>query len=384
VQAALDASATDQNFSDMNTTINDILARITGLSFVPSSSSTSIFNTNVVVNGTLNNIPNSIYQHLSNISSDVQFQIDHAYTTISIGLISATTISYGSTPTVLITNTGSDKTAILNFSFGIPEGHSITGPQGPAGSNGSNGADGADGADGRDGANGDSSAATAAAIAAGVEAGVASAAAIAAAASASASAISAATAVAAVEGIQLEVNALTTRVAVVETEDDLLNTDVDNLNVKTTGMSYLEGQTTFTSTVESANLISNGTLYVGGTSQFHDALSVDSINSLAGSLNLNNQVNISAVNTTISNNLKADNISPSYGTLNMCQNVGENARIGQYSNVDINGDVVNIATDNILNVVNIGNQLTTINLYGTVNTYSIFGFRKNGDFLSQF
>jgi len=381
VQQQLDGSATDENFSTINTTINSILERITGLSFIASSSSTSTFSTNVVVNGTLNGISNNIYSYLQNVTSDIQFQIDHAYTTISVGLINATTLSYGSTPTVLITNSGSDKTAILNFSFGIPEGRSITGPQGPTGSSGNTGSTGSTGPTGPAGPAGSDATVTLGVL--NTVLGV----------------TNIATTVASVvviEGqiatIQAQIVALETQLATLQTELSTLTTrvttvetDVDVLQQKTTEMSYVEGQTTFTSTVESANLISNNTLYVGGTSQFHDAMSVNNINSLGGSLNLmNNQVNISAVNTTISNNLKVDNITPSYGTLNMCQNVDENVRIGQYSNVDINGEIVNIATDNILNTVNIGNQLTTINLFGTVNTYSIFGFRKNGDFLSQF
>jgi hypothetical protein len=116
IQEQLNASATDENFTNMNNEINSILTRITGLSFIPSSSSTTQFNTNVNVLGTLNGIPNNIYQYLSNCREDIQYAIDHAYTTVSIG--SVTNINYGQN--AYVNNTGSTKTAILNF--GIPGG----------------------------------------------------------------------------------------------------------------------------------------------------------------------------------------------------------------------------------------------------------------------
>ena len=53
--------------------------------------------------------------------------------------------------------------------------------------------------------------------------------------------------------------------------------------------------------------------------------------------------------------------------------------------ITVSGNIINSNLDNKLNqCVKTGDFPTTINLYGTINTYSIFGFRKNGDFLSQF
>ena len=127
IQQALDASATDENFASMNTSINSILQRITGMSFVESSSSTTVFSTNMTVNGTLNGVPNSIYQYLINCREDIQYALDHAYTTVTVN--SVTGVAYGQNANV--TNTGTTKTALLNFYIpaGQP-GESITGPAG--------------------------------------------------------------------------------------------------------------------------------------------------------------------------------------------------------------------------------------------------------------
>jgi outer membrane murein-binding lipoprotein Lpp len=139
----------------------------------------------------------------------------------------------------------------------------------------------------------------------------------------------------AVAGIETQVNTLTTQVEGLATEVTNLNTDVDALNVKTTGMNYANAQTTFSQTVEASNLISDGTLYVAGTSQMHNTLSVNHINGLNGSaLNLNGNVNI--------------------------------------------------GTDTYVNTIYIGSGLSTIVLAGSVQTYDVFGFRNDGGFLSQF
>jgi hypothetical protein len=117
------STASNENFTSMNASISSIQSTLTNI-FYNSTTNTTEFNDNVIVTGTLNGVSNSVYAYLANVTSDIQFAIDHAYTTISIGSVSS--LSYGQTPTV--TNTGTEKTAILNF--GIPTGQSITGPAG--------------------------------------------------------------------------------------------------------------------------------------------------------------------------------------------------------------------------------------------------------------
>jgi hypothetical protein len=320
IQQQLDASATDENFTNINNEIDIIQTTLTGMMFVPSSSSTTVFNTNMIVNGLLNGVANSVFGYLANVTSDIQFQIDHAFTTISIGNV--TNLTYGQNATV--TNTGSTKTAILNF--GIPAGQSITGPAGidaiqptftigtitdgstpsvtltgtqtepilnfvlkqgikgdtgNTGSSGSQGERGERGEKGDTGDAGDSSVATASAVAAAASAAVASAAAIGSAASASASAISAASALTAVAAIQTEVNTLNTQVQTIQTEVTTLSTDVDVLQLKTSAQSNNGVSTIFNNIVEGSSLVSNSNLYVPNNATVLGTLYTSNITSLS-------------------------------------------------------------------------------------------------------
>ena len=319
IQSQLDGLPTSENFSYINSQISAINTTLTGMSFVESSSSTTAFSTNMTVVGTLNNVPNSIFQYLINCREDIQYALDHAYTTITIN--SVTGVAYGQSAN--ITNTGTTKTALLNFYIpaGQP-GESITGPagidaiqptftigsvtdgstpsvtltgtqtepilnfvlkqgnDGQNGRDGSDGSDGRDGSDGQDGADGDSSIATASAVAAAASAAVASAAAIGSAASASASAISAASALTAVAAIQTEVNTLNTQVQTIQTEVTTLNTDVDVLQLKTSAQSNNGVSTIFNNIVEGSSLVSNSTLYVPNNATVLGTLYTSNITSL--------------------------------------------------------------------------------------------------------
>jgi hypothetical protein len=127
IQTQLDnirnSTASNENFTSMNASISAIQSTLTNI-FYNSTTNTTEFNDNVLISGTLNGISNSIYGYLANVTGDIQNQIDHAYTTISVGSVS--NLAYGQNATV--TNTGTLKTAILNF--GIPAGQSVTGPAG--------------------------------------------------------------------------------------------------------------------------------------------------------------------------------------------------------------------------------------------------------------
>ena len=368
IQQQLDSSATDENFTNMNNEISAIQTTLTGMSFVPSSSSTTVFNTNMIVNGLLNGVANSVFGYLANVTSDIQFQIDHAFTTISIGSVS--NLTYGQNATV--TNTGSTKTAILNF--GIPAGQrgesgqdaiqptfsigsvestpygtspsvTLTGTQidpilnfvletGQRGETGAKGDTGDRGATGDTGPQGETGAQGPAGSDASVTLGVLNTVlGVANIASTIASVIVIEGQIATIQAqiitletelatLQTELTALTTRVTTVET-------DVDLLNVKTTAQSYNAGVTSFNSAVDVNSLTSNGSLIVYGNSQLQS--------------------------------------------------------ISNLTNIDMTAPIINIGTNiGVSDVINIGSGLSVINLSGFINSYNSFGFQSNNGFLNQF
>ena len=112
--------------------------------------------------------------------------------------------------------------------------------------------------------------------------------------------------------LQTELNLLTTRVGTTET-------DIDSLQLKTTAQSYLEGVTSFASSIESNGLVSNNDLIVYGNSQLQS--------------------------------------------------------ITNLTNVDVSAPTINIGTNiGINNIINIGSGLSVINIQGFINTYNNFGF----------
>ena len=226
---------------------------------------------NLVVDGTINNLPKSKFAFLTTLASNVQTQIDSITTGISNGSLlpnfsigTVTDLSSGTTPTV--TRTGTNSLPVLNFGLtrgatgitgatpNISIGTTTTiafndntassvvldptstalnpklnfaikqGPQGPKG----------DSIKGDKGDDGDTTAATAAAAAAAVEAGIASGAAGAAAASSSASAAAAASAAASAAANTAEITSIQTEVTNLGAEFTALTNTVTAINTRLT------------------------------------------------------------------------------------------------------------------------------------------------------
>ena len=168
---------------------------------------------------------------------------------------------------------------------------------------------------------------------------------------------------------------------------DVLNTDVDQLIVKTTNQTHVENLTNFNCELQADKIVSNGDLYVVGTSQFHNDIAVNTISPFDAntSIVLNDIVNISKNYLTVSKPLSINDIGSAIDTdLNI--GIGNSGYLNIGSNLSttaIKSSIINIGSDVQLNQINIGNSLSSINFYGQINSFDLFGYRTENGFLNQ-
>jgi hypothetical protein len=359
------AAGNNANVTNSGTALNPILnfsipqgASITGPQ--GNNANVTIGSTTTLAAGSLANVTNSG----TSLNPILNFSIPQGIQGNSITGPSgeSSTITIGTTSTLTngnsayVTNSGTALNPILNF--GLVSGP--TGPTGPSGPTGSSGPKGSSGADGKDGTNGDSSGATAAAVAAAASAGAAAGAATAAAASATtASAAATASAASAAEATAIA-NANTT--------------SIEQLQQKTTDISYGLTGTTYTRSVligPSIDLNSNGKITANNL-QINNC-TIDTTGNIQTNSNL-------TCNDISSNELHSYSDTFGISTVDVGFHAGKiNLGSTSTTTTNIEANSINIGTGSILNTVNIGNVFSTVNITG-INGSAI----NIGQFFNQF